>query len=111
VTGFYLLLPEFSRLKFIAIIPASYKFGHICWMPFVTTNAEYHQFTPFAFLMLGAACALWWFVIADYVMHLCFHKRSGALARAEGILKAPGIPDNQRVSLALKELDTYNSLK
>lgn len=111
VSGFYLMLPEFSKWKFALLIPAGYKFAHICYMPFVTSNEQFHRFGGVGFLFLGVALALWYFIFFEWLMHLHFHKREGIWRRIEGILKAPGIADEQRVAIARKEIEVYNSLK
>lgn len=111
LTGILFLFPENRTRSFALAIPTGYHFAKVVWLIQVTSNDEINSLLPAAFIFAGICIGLFWLVSFDMLMSLHYHKRAGALARAEGILKAPNIPDSQRVSLAVKEFDKYNSLK
>lgn len=109
-TGFYLLLPEFSKVKYFAIVPVAYKLARIIWMVFVSSNAQYHAFLPIHFLLYGGSASLVWFFVFEYLINLHFHKREGIRARVFGIMNTPGIDNDTKVAIAQREITNYNAL-
>lgn len=110
-TGFFLLMPLRSRLKYLAVIPLTEAFFRIGWMATVTSNVEYHAYIHWSSYAWGLLVAVMWLILFEYLMSLHFHKRSGSWARIEGILTAPGIDNAQRIEIAVKEFENLKSLK
>lgn len=109
-TGFFLLMPEFSRVKLAAIIPIAYKAAKIIFMAFVTNDAQYHQHVTASFLLYGVAAGLVWLFAFDWLMTLHFHKFWGCLQRAEKVLEMEGAFDHATARrVARKELQTAKS--
>lgn len=100
-TGFYFLLHE--KVRNWALLPAAYRFANILWLAYVSSNEEFHQFVPLAFIGLGLCSAVLWFMSFDFLMSLHFHKREGIIARLVGIINAPGISDHDKVEVAKNE--------
>src|SRR6267154_2758077 len=42
VTGFFILMPSQNKLRFIAILPVTYKIAKITWLASVNDNIGYH---------------------------------------------------------------------
>lgn len=108
-TGFFFLLHE--KLRFWAVLPGAYKLAKIIWLAFVSTNAQLHQFVPFAFLLIGLSASLLWFMSFDYLMGLHFHKFNGSIARLMGIINSPGIDDSSKVIHMKTELENLKSIQ
>lgn len=111
VTGFYLLIPQFSKLKFFALIPVAYKLGKIIWLACIDNNVDFHRFVPIGFLLYGFTAALIWLFVFEWLMSLHYHKREGSIARMVGVLVAPNIDDKTRLSAATNEAKIYQTLK
>jgi hypothetical protein len=111
VTGFYLLFPQFSRIKIFSIIPATYKLAKILWLSCITSNPELHRFVPFSFIVLGFGAAFAWLLTFEWLMNLHYHKREGTIARILGIISAPNIDAEQKVSIANQQIEILKQLK
>lgn len=109
VTGFFILMPTVNRLRFAAILPVSYKMAKIIWLASITSNAGYHAFVPWSFLLMGFSTAILWFMLFDWLMSLHFHKREGTIARIIGIINCPGVSAEEKVGIAKLEIENLNS--
>lgn len=112
-TGFFLLMPPLSRAKYLALIPAGYRFAKILWVSQVTTNEEFHQIVPGSFILTGILIGIVWLIAFDWLMDMHFHKREGIIARIIGIMSSPGISaeDKERLSKdQIKNLDALHHL-
>lgn len=109
-TGAMLLMPRNMKEKWVLVVPCAYKFGRILWLAFVTTNEQYHQMTPFAFLLIGVAASCGWFVLFDYLMDLHFHKRQRKLDAAQGLLEAKNLDKDFQIQHALTEIIGYKNM-
>lgn len=110
LTGALFLMPRNMKEKWVLIVPGAYKFGRILWLAFVTSNEQYHQLTPFAFLMIGVAASITWFLLFDYLMALHFHVRQRKLDAAHGLLQAENLDKDFRIQRALMEIVNYKKL-
>lgn len=110
LSGCFLLFRRKDRLKYVVTIPAAYKIAKIIWLSMVSSNEGFHSFVPMGLLLIGAATAVVWFKIFDYLMSLHFHKRAGTLARIIGIIGAKDVDDKTARRIAQDEIKIYNSL-
>lgn len=110
-TGFFLLMPEFSKAKLIAIVPVAYKTAKIIFMAFVTNDAQFHSHITFSFILYGIAIGSMWLFIAEYLVNLHFHKRSRPIATAQAVLRSDHLDNETKIRLVLNEINTYQALK
>lgn len=110
LTGVFLLFPEFSKRKFFLLIPSTYYFSKIIWLSMVDNNADFHRIVPWSVVGLALVAALVWYFTWEWLMTLHFHKKTGHLARVEGILNTPGLEDSYRVEIARQEFKKYHAL-
>ena len=110
-TGFGLLIAERNKLRLFTLLPIAEGLGRIVWMTFVSNNTQFHAVMPWAFGLVGLAASVVWFMLFEWLMNLHFHKRAGHLARARGVLTLTDIDDEQKVTIALRELNAYEQLK
>lgn len=111
-SGFYLLIPMSSKLKYIAVVPIAYKLAKIIYiLGWVDDDTAFHGHIPAAFFLYGLATAIVWLAVFEYLITLHFHKRTGHIARVEGILSATNIDSEKQVAIALNEIKAFKALK
>lgn len=110
LTGVFLLFPQDSKRAFFLIIPAGWHMAKIFWILTIGSNEDFYRLVPSSFFVLGGLAATVWLFTFNWMMSLHFHKRAGHLARAEGILQAPGVDPADKVRIATQEFAQYRKL-
>lgn len=112
VTAAYLILPQqYHKVSILFVIFAAPYLVRIVWLPFVTSNKEFHQFAPFHMVLCGIAVTSGWFTMFDWLMNLHFHKRSRPVATMEGAAKCPDISEAQLRAIVIEETQNLKALQ
>jgi hypothetical protein len=98
--GVFLLFPTKSSFRYVAIIPGiSFSATQIIHCTFfVHDHTSYHNHS-LGEITFGVGMALSILLCVDYVLYRKYHLKDGNTARIKGIIKAPGIDANTKVTI------------
>lgn len=111
--GTFLLFPIKCKTSYLATVwPFGYAIEKLIYYGFfVDSNEQFHQATPWIFLLAGLLSAIGLLMSADYLLYRKYHLKAGTIARMRGIIWAPNISADDKMRLLEDqaiELENFN---
>ncbi len=110
--GVFLLFPVNNLVSYSIAVPLSYEVGKVFWLTTVTTDAEFNQVAPGAFILLALLLVGVCMLSFRFWMDRKFHKYDGICKRIEGLKKLKGLMDeSERLALLDNEYSALRSFQ
>jgi hypothetical protein len=86
--GVYFWMPQTNKAKGL-FLPIGFTVGKILWLMQVSSNQEFDQLPPLAFVIYGLLIGSLLPTVIDHLAWRKFHKHDGIIKRMDGLFQVP----------------------
>jgi len=98
--GAFLLFPTKSKFRYIAMLPSTgLAVSMLIHLTFFAHDFKSFNSPSWVVFVSGTLLAIALLIAADYIVYRKYHLKDGNTARIKGIIKAPGIDANTKVTI------------
>jgi hypothetical protein len=102
--GYFLFIPTKFKLRYLIAIVLWDNLSDIVHYSFYVTSFEtFHKPMSWTVIVSSVGMAISLIVCADYMCYRKYHLKHGTIARILGIIKAPGVPVEKKISVLENE--------
>lgn len=116
LTGCFLLFGSENKVRYALLIPMASDFARPIYLLTIpidnleVANRMIGELPSWYWFLIGIPFAAFWVYVFNWMMHRHYHKILGTMARMTNIMRAPGIPDKQRLEIGKMEAENYVAL-